>query len=110
MMNSIKLSNRTDTIFFNSRNSKTSDPRRLLINLSDKVNLKRKDKYVTLSNPSIYYTWKNIKKSYKNNKFKISAPTWNETFDLGDRSYSVSDIQDCFEYILKNMDKRLIIL
>ena len=58
----------------NSENSKTSDPHRLLLNLSDKINLKRGDKYVALSNLSIYYTYKNIKKSYKNNEFKISAP------------------------------------
>ena len=90
-----------DTIFMNSENSKTSDPHRLLLNLTDKINLKRSDKYVALSNLSIYYTWKNIKKSYKNNKFKISAPTWNEEFELPDGSYSVSDIQDYFKYILK---------
>ena len=90
-----------DTIFKNSGNSKTSDPHRLLLNLSDKINLKRSDKYVALSNLSIYYTWKNIKKSYKNNKFKISAPTWNEEFELPDGSYSMSDIQDYFEYIFK---------
>ena len=59
----------------NSDNSKTSDPHRLLINLTDKIKLNGGDKYVALSNLSIYYTWKNIKKSYKNNKFKISAPT-----------------------------------
>ena len=59
----------------NSEKSKASDPRRLLFNLSDKINLKRSDKYVALLNLSIYYTWKNLKKSYKNNKFKISAPT-----------------------------------
>ena len=59
----------------NSENSKTSDPHILLLNLSDKIKLKRSDKYVAFSNFSIYYTWKNIKKSYKNNKFKISAPT-----------------------------------
>ena len=88
VMNSIKLKNRMDTIFMNSENSKTSDPHRLLLNLTDKINLKRSDKYVGLSNLSIYYTWKNIKKLYKNNKFKISAPTWNEEFG----SYSVSDI------------------
>ena len=64
-----------DTIIMNSENSKTSDPHRLLLNLSDKINLKRSDKYVALSNLSIYYTWKNMKKSYKNNKFKISAST-----------------------------------
>ena len=85
----------------NSENSKTSDPHRLLLNLTDKINLKRSDKYVALSNLSIYYTWKNIKNSYENNKFKISALTWNEGFELPDGSYSVSDIQDYFEYILK---------
>ena len=88
-----------DTIFMNSENSKTSDSHRLVLNLSDKINLKRSDEYVALSNLSIYYTWKNIKKSYKNNKFKISALTWNEEFELPDGSYSVSDIQDYFEYI-----------
>ena len=46
----------------NSGNSKTSDPHRLLLNLTDKINLERSDKYVALSNLSIYYTWKNIKK------------------------------------------------
>ena len=51
---------------------------------------------------------KNIKKSYKNNKFKILAPTWNEDFQLPDGSYSVSDIQDYFEYILKSMEKILL--
>ena len=85
----------------NSENSKTSDLYRLLLNLLDKINLKRTDRYVALSNLSIYYTWKNIKKSYKNNKFKISAPTWNDEFELPDGLYSVSDIQDYFEYILK---------
>ena len=86
-----------DTIFMNSENSKTSDPHRLLLNLTDKINLRRSDKYVALSNLSIYYTQKNIKMSYKNNKFKISAPVQNEKFELPDGSYSVSDIQDYFE-------------
>ena len=85
----------------NSENSKTSDPHRLLINLIDKINLKRSDQYVALSNLIIYYTWKNIERSYKNNKFKTSAPTRNEEFELPDGSYFVSDIQDYFEYILK---------
>ena len=85
----------------NSANSNTSDSHRLLLNLSDKINLKRSDKYVSVSNLSIYYTWKTIKKSYKNNKFKISATAWNKGFELPDGSYSVSDIQDYFEYILK---------
>ena len=64
-----------DIISMNSKNSKTSDPHRLLDNLTDKIDVKRKDKYIALSNLSIYYTWKNVKKSYKNNKFKILAPT-----------------------------------
>ena len=80
----------------NSKNSKTSDPHRLFLNITDKINWRRKDKYITLSNLSIYYTWKNIKKSYKNNKFKISAPTWNTEFQLPDGSYSISDIQNYF--------------
>ena len=83
-----------DIIFINSKNSKTSDPHRLLLNLTDQTNLKRSDKYVALSNLSMYYTWKNIIESYKNNKFKISAPIWNKEFELLDESYSVSDIQD----------------
>ena len=86
----------------NSKNSETSDPHRLLLNLTDKINLKRSDKYVALSNLSIYYTWENMKKSYKNNKFKISALAWNEEFELSDGSYSVSNIQDYFKYILKH--------
>ena len=85
----------------NSKNSETSYPRRLLLNLTDKIDLRRKDKYIALSNLSIYYTWKNIKKPYRNNKFKISAPTWNEEFELPDGSYYIPDIQDYFEYILK---------
>ena len=99
-----------DIIFMNSENSETSDPHILLLNLTDKTNLKRSDKYVALSNLSIYYKSKNIKKSYKNNKFKKSAPAWNEKFELPDGSYSVSHIQGCFKYILKNMKQLLIIL
>ena len=68
------------TMFMNSENSKSSDPHRLLLSLLDKINLKRSDKYVGLSNLIIYYILKNMKKSYKNNKFKISAPAWNEEF------------------------------
>ena len=64
----------------------------LLLSLTGKINLRRKDKYIVLSNLSIYYTWKNIKKSYKNNKFKRSAPTWNDEFELRDGSYSIPDI------------------
>ena len=75
-----------NTIFMNSENSKISDPHSLLLNLTDKIDLRRKNKYIALSNLSIYYTWKNIKKLYKNNKFKISAPTWKEEFKLSDGS------------------------
>ena len=90
-----------DTIFMNSENSKTSEYHVLVLKLTDKLDLRRGQKTVALSNLSIYYTWKNIKSSYNNNKFKISAPTWNEEFELPDGSYSISDIQDYFEYILK---------
>ena len=68
--------------------------------------LKRKDKYIALSNLSIYYKWKNIKKSYKNNKFQISAPTWNEEFELSEGPYSISHIQDYFEYIVKRQGEK----
>ena len=90
-----------DTIFMNSENSRTSEYHALVLKLNDKLDLRRGQKTVALSNLSIYYTWKNIKSSYNNNKFKRSAPTWNEEFELPDGSYSTSDIQDYFEYILK---------
>ena len=77
-----------NTIFMNSENSKTYDCHRLLLNLSDKINLERSDKYLALSNLSIYYTWKNIKSHTKSNKFKVSTPTWNEEFELPHSSYS----------------------
>ena len=85
----------------NSRYSKTLNSHRLLINLADKIDLKREYKYITLSNLSIYQTQKNMKKSCKNNKFKMSAPKWNEEHELSDESYSISDIQDYFEYTYK---------
>ena len=90
-----------DTIFMNSENSKTSKPHVLTLKLTSKLDLRIGEKVIALSNLSIYYTWKNIKSSYNNNKFKISAPTWNDKFELPDGSYSVSDIQDYFEYIFK---------
>ena len=91
------------TISINFKNSKTSAPKRLLLKLTDKTELKRGDKYIALSNLPLYYKWKNIKKSCKSNEFKISAQTGNEEFELPDGLYSVSDIQDYQEYILKNM-------
>ena len=90
-----------DTIFMNSENSKTSEHYVFVLKLTDKLDLRRGQKTVDLSNFSIYYTWKNVKSSYNNNKFKKSAPTWSEEFELPDASYSVSDIQDYLEYILK---------
>ena len=90
-----------DTIFMNSENSKTSKPHVLTLKLTSKLDLRIGEKVIALSNLSIYYTWKNIKSSYNNNKFKISAPTWNDEFELPDGSYSISDIQDYFEYILE---------
>ena len=90
-----------DTIFMNTENSKTSEYHVLVLKLTDKLDLRRDQKTVALSNLRIYYTWKNVKSSYNNNKFKISAPTWSEEFELLDGSYSISDIQDYFEYILK---------
>ena len=78
----------------NSENSKISQPYVLILKFTDKIDLRRDEKSIALSNPSIYYTWKNIKKLYNNNEFKISAPTWNDKFELPDGSHSVSDIQD----------------
>ena len=90
-----------DTKFMNSEKSKTSKPHILTLKLTNKLDLRLVNKFIAVSNLSIYYTWKNIKDTYNNNKFTISAPTWNEEFKLSDGSYSVSDIQDYFEYILK---------
>ena len=85
----------------NSKNSQTSKPHVLILKFTDKLDLRKGETRIALSNLSIYYKWKNIKNSYNNNKFKISSPTWNEKFDLPDGSYSWSDIQDYFEYIFK---------
>ena len=98
-----------DTIFMNSENSKTSKPHVLILKVTNKLDLRTGEKIIALSNLSIYYTSRNIKNSYNNNKFKISASTWNDKLELPDRSNSVLDIQDYFESILKkngeNTDK-----
>ena len=94
------------TVFINSENSKTSEPHVLILKLTNKFDLRIGKKIIALWNLSIYYTWKNIKSSYNNNKFKISAPTWNDKFELPDGSYSVSDIQGYFEYILKKHSQK----
>ena len=99
-----------ETIPMNTLNSKTNESNKFLYQFTDKLNLKNPNKNMALANLSIYYTWKNLKSEYNNNKFKISAPTWNDTFDLPDGSYPVlpdgsypvSDIQDYFEYIKKH--------
>ena len=90
-----------DTILMNSENNKTFEPHVLILKLTDKLDLRRGEKSIGLSNFSIYYIWKNVKSLYNNNRLKISAATWNDKFELLDASYSVSDIQYYFEYILK---------
>ena len=85
----------------NTLNSKTNESNKFVYQFTHKLNLKNPNKTMALANLSIYYTCKNIKSEYNNNKFKTSAPTWNNQFSLPDESYSVSDIQDYFEYIIK---------
>ena len=85
----------------NTANSKKKHSNKFVYNFTDKLNLKNPNKNIALANLSIYYTWKNVKSDYNNNKFKISAPTWNDTFDVPDGSYSVAALQTYFEYIIK---------
>ena len=85
----------------NSENNKTLKPHLLTLNLTNKLDLRLGEKVIALSNLSIYYTLRNIKSSCNNNKFEISAQTWNHKFELPDGSYSISDIQDYFKYISK---------
>ena len=90
-----------ETISMNTENSKTGEPHRFKLDLTGKRNLENLNKNMALANLSIYYTWKNIKSEYNNSKSKISAPTWNDTFGLPDGSYSMADVQDYFEFIIK---------
>ena len=90
-----------ETFFMNTKNSKTSEPHRFKYDVIDKLNLKNTNKNMALASLSIYYTWKNVKSIYNNNKFKISAPTWNDTFDLPDGSYNIPAIQNYIEYVIK---------
>ena len=91
-----------EKIFMNTENSKTNESNKFIYQFTDKLNLKTpNNKNSGLVHLSIYYTWKNVKTEYNNNKFNISAPTWNDTFDFPDGSYSISDIQDYFELIIK---------
>ena len=98
---SLELIIKMETFFMNSKNSKTNEPNRFKYYLIDKLDLKNPNKNMALANLSIYYTWKNAKSTYNKNRFKISAPTWNETFDLPDGLYNISEIKDYIEYITK---------
>ena len=84
-----------------TENNKPNEPLRFVLNLSQRLGLRSSNKHVALQNLSIFYAWKNIRKQYKNNKLKIIAPTWNDEFQLPAGSYSVSDIQDYIEFIIK---------
>ena len=90
-----------ETFFMNSKNSQTNESYKFRYDLIDKLDFKNPNKNMALVNLSIYYTWKNVKSTCNNNKFKILAPTWNETFDLPDGWYNISEIQDYIEYIIK---------
>ena len=87
----------------NTANSKTKHSKKFVYNFTDKLNLKNPNKNIALASLSIYYAWKSVKSDYNNNKFKISAPTWNDTFDVPDDSYPIAALQNYFEYITKNM-------
>ena len=86
-----------DTVFMSSENSQTPKLHVLILTLTNKLDLRMGEKIIALSNLSICYSWKNMKSSYNNNKFKISVHTWNDKFELPDGSYCVSDIQDYFK-------------
>ena len=86
--------------FINTGNSKTNESNRFRYYFTDKLNLKS-NKTIALANLSIYFTWKNVKSEYRNNNFKISAPTWKKEFDISDGSYAITDIQDYFKFITK---------
>ena len=96
-----------ETIFINTEDSKTSEPHRFKLELTGNLNLKNPNKNMTLDNLSVYYTWKNKTSKYNNKKFKISAPTWKDAFDLPDGFYSIADIQNYFEFNIKNIKLQL---
>ena len=88
-------------MFMNTENSKRNKPHKFVLNLSQRLDLRSLNKHVKLQSLYVYYTWKNIRKHYKNNKQKIIASTWNDEFQLQDGFCSVSDIPDYIEYIIK---------
>ena len=90
------------TIFMNTENSNRNESNKFIYQFTDKLNLKTSNnKKIGLVNLSVYYAWKKIRSEYNNKSVKISAPTWNDTLDLPDGSYSISDIQDYFEFMIK---------
>ena len=89
----------------NKENSKTNEPHKFALNLLQKLDWRSWNNHVALQSLSIYYTWKNIRQQYKNNKLKIISPTWNDEFELPGSSYSVSDIQSYIEYFIKRHEK-----
>ena len=91
----------------NSKNSQTFKLHVLILKFTDKLDLRRGENRIVLSNLSIYWTWTNIKSSHNNNKFKTSSPAQNDKLELPDGLNSVSDIQDQFEYILKKHGKNI---
>ena len=91
-----------EKVLMNMENSKTNEPHKPVLNSSRWVDLRSSNKHVTLQKLFIYYTWKKLRKQYKKNKIKTIPSTYNDEFELPDRSYSVSDSQDCIECIIKN--------
>ena len=90
-----------ETVFMNTENNKTNEPKKFALNLSQRLDLRSSNKYVSRQNLPNHYTWKNIRKQYKNNLLKLITPTWNDEFELPDSSYSVSDIHDFIEFSTK---------
>ena len=90
-----------ETVFMNTENNKTNEPGKFALNLSQRLDLRSSNKYVSRQNLPNHYTWKNIRKQYKNNKLKLITPTWNDEFELPDSSYFVSDIHDFIEFSTK---------
>ena len=89
-----------NNIYENSKQQNKA-PKKFFYNFTDKLNLRNPNKNIALADLSIYYTWKNVKSDYNNNKFKISAPTWNDTFGVPDGSYSITAVQNYFDHIIK---------
>ena len=94
-----------DTIFINTENAKTNEKNRFRLYFINKLDLRSNKTISLVANLSIYYTWENIKSKYNNNKFKISSPTWSETFDLPNGCYETSDIQDYFLKMIQKHEK-----